>query len=113
MVFHMAVGKGNDTTPVMGSVGKIKKAVFRHVNAEIRPANAIWIHIHKGKSAAGHVPRQFRILKKDFISGRETIVPLAGPAEETIESIAADFWIRLAISGYGLPVCRANIYLGR
>src|SRR5712671_44827 len=53
VVLRMTVGKGNHATPVMRTVGKIKKIILIHVHSEIGPADTVRIYIREGKNSRG------------------------------------------------------------
>jgi hypothetical protein len=49
MIFGMAVREGNDRAFVMRAIRPIEEIVVVHINAKVRPANAVRMHVHEKK----------------------------------------------------------------
>src|SRR3989442_10024340 len=98
MVLNMPIGERDHAATVMGAVGKVEETVTVHVHAEVGPANAVWVDILEEKHPGRQRGNQLRMPGEHLVGRRKPSVPGPAPSQITIERIAADLRISLAIN---------------
>src|ERR1019366_3378034 len=91
VILRMPVGEACHTAAIMGAVGKVEKAVLRHIHAEVRPAETVGIDINKGERPGGQLRRDFTMLLEHRETGVQTGIPKIDPrAHVGVQGVTAD-----------------------
>lgn len=92
MIFDMTIRERNVTSTVMSAAGPVEKIIFGHINAKVRPANAVGMDVHKEKQAVWHISDGFRMFSKNFVSGpviaierTNSVIPFTDVADVNVE----------------------------
>jgi len=110
VVLHVTIRKRNRAPPFVNAAWKIEKRFLVHVSSEVRPANALLVHILNEKN----VRRRLELagfLKKLPVIKREAAIAGAFPAEIIVERITANPGITLTQVAYGGRIAGTNIVI--